>query len=81
VNSRTDDPLVRAVVDGTLDGTQRTAVAELLAVIAGEMVGDSLGTEGSILDHTMVEAGRWGTVRKTWRSLHPALYPSPGVRT
>lgn len=69
------DPLAAAIVDGTLDATQRAALADLVSTLAHEMAGDAVAVPGTLLDHAVVEAGRWGTLRRAWGRLHGALYP------
>jgi hypothetical protein len=72
--------LVDAIANDRLNADQRAALADLVDLVAAEMVSDSVARPGTLMDRTIEEAGAWAVLRKEWRQLHSALYP-PVVRS
>ncbi|WP_159944653.1 MULTISPECIES: hypothetical protein [unclassified Nocardiopsis] len=77
--SPTPDPLVTAIANGSLTGSQRRALADLVQFLVSEMGRDSIARPGNLMEQTIDQAGSWGTLRSLWRTAHRDLYPE-GVR-
>ncbi|GAB2509156.1 hypothetical protein [Nocardiopsis aegyptia] len=71
----TTDRLVDAIANDQLDVEQRQALADLVNLLAAEMVSDSFARPGTLMDRTIEEAGAWGNLRSAWMRLHSQLYP------
>ncbi|WP_147453926.1 hypothetical protein [Nocardiopsis sp. Huas11] len=64
-----------AIANDHLDADQRQALADLVDLVAAEMVSDSVARPGTLMDRTIEDAGAWGNLRAAWKRLHRQLYP------
>ncbi|MEE2050055.1 hypothetical protein [Nocardiopsis tropica] len=71
--------MVDAIANDHLDAEQRQALADLVDLLAAEMVSDSNSRPRTLMDRTIEEAGAWGNLRSAWKRLHRHLYPRAGT--